>query len=60
MLQRLHQQRKRYIDSDCDKFDWYNEGRTAAERKQDHEKELDAVDKQIKNARASQQKYCKG
>ena len=46
--QLLHKQRKEYTDNDCDKFDWFGEGRTEQERRAAHEGEMANVDKQIK------------
>jgi hypothetical protein len=58
ILEQLHRQRKKYVDSGCDKFDWFNSGATEASRKQSHLGEMDAVDRQIKNAYKARQKYC--
>ena len=49
IVQRLHRERKKYIDMGCDKFDWTGNGSTQAEREAAHRGELDNVDRQISN-----------
>lgn len=56
--QRLHRQRKEYVDNGCDKFDWFNDGRTEQARRAAHEGEMENVDKQIKNLFALKEKFC--
>jgi hypothetical protein len=56
--QRLHRQRKEFTDNGCDKFDWFNQGTTEAERRAAHEGEMANVDKQIKNLFALKNRFC--
>jgi hypothetical protein len=58
LVKRLHQQRQRYIDNDCDRFDWFNQGSTAAERLARHQAELAQVDAQLRNLYALRKKFC--
>lgn len=41
--------RRKYIKKGCDKWDWFNEGSTEAERRADHEEAADQVQNQIDN-----------
>lgn len=57
-LKQLMQERQDYVNEDCDKFDWFNQGTTQQARKQAHEKEVENVGRQIKNIEKWQQKFC--
>lgn len=57
-LQSLHKQRNQYIESQCDKFDWFKQGRSQAERVADHMNALDGLANQIRNAYALFKKFC--
>lgn len=59
LIERLHQGRNRYIEAGCDRFDWFNQGGSEAERRRRHEAERDAVDRQIKNRREQFLKFCR-
>ncbi len=56
--QRERVERLRYIAWDCDRFDWYNEGRTAAERLADHQGHLILVGKNLGNLYSLRGKLC--
>jgi hypothetical protein len=58
LIQRLHQQRLRYMDLGCDRFDWFNTGTSEAERRTAHQTELDNVSAQIDNLFALQNRLC--
>ncbi|MFC7737915.1 DUF4157 domain-containing protein [Roseomonas sp. GCM10028921] len=58
LAERLHSQRQRYVDNDCDKFDWFNEGRTAADRRRDHETEIANLGRMIRRRRLDQDDFC--
>jgi hypothetical protein len=58
IVQRLHAERTRYMANDCDRFDWFNQGTTAAERRQAHQNELDAVSRQLQNFYALRNRFC--
>jgi len=49
VVRRLHRERLDYIEAGCDKFDWFNRGRTRAQREAAHRGELDAVGRQLTN-----------
>lgn len=51
VVERLHRERKTYIDMGCDKFDWSNAGTTQAEREKAHRDELSNVTASLKNLR---------
>ena len=59
-LKNLYALRKDYIDSRCDKFDWFNEGTQESDRRKWHEEELERVDWWIKNAYAVREQFCRG
>jgi hypothetical protein len=56
--EKYHQQRQRYIDNGCDKFDYFKQGTTEAQRRASHEGELYNVDRQIKNMRELERQFC--
>jgi hypothetical protein len=58
LVQRLHRERLRYIRLDCDRFDWFNTGTTAAQRLAAHQAELDNVDAQLRNFYALRERFC--
>jgi len=58
LAESLHQKRSKYIEAGCDKFDWFNQGTTEAQRRASHQAELDNVDKQLKNLRQAQKDNC--
>jgi hypothetical protein len=58
-LKELHRQRQGYVESECDKFDWFNEGETQQQRESAHRGAMAGVDKQIKNLYAAMRRYCK-
>ncbi len=58
IVKRLHRERKRYIDLDCDKFDWFNSGTSQQERLDRHQRELDNVNRQIKNFYQLRKRFC--
>jgi hypothetical protein len=57
-LEKLHRLRKKYIDSRCDKFDWYQEGRTETERRADHEEQLNIVFRNLIKLRRWKNRFC--
>ena len=59
ILQRLHQQRLRYVNRGCDQFDWFNPGTTRAQREAAHNAELDNVDRQIDDMFRLKAKFCR-
>ena len=58
LVQRLHKERLRYIELDCDKFDWFNRGTTKAQRLADHQDTLNNVDDRLKNLYALNKRFC--
>jgi len=58
MAEKLHQGRTKYINTGCDKFDWFERGTTEAERRQRHEGAAAMLSNQIANLRKNVQKYC--
>ena len=58
LVQRLHSERLRYIQLNCDQFDWYNLGTTEAERIAAHQAELDNVDAQLRNLYNLRNRFC--
>jgi hypothetical protein len=40
LVEDVLQERIKYVQKGCDKFDWFNEGKTEAERRQAHEAEI--------------------
>ena len=58
LVQQLHSERLRYINRGCDQFDWFNQGRTEAERREAHERELDHVDNQLENLYRLKHRFC--
>jgi hypothetical protein len=58
VVQRLYKERSKYIELDCDKFDWFNTGTTAAERLASHQWELNKVDVYLKNLYALNKRFC--
>jgi hypothetical protein len=58
LTQREHKERSKYIELDCDKFDWLNKGSTAAQRLTRHKLELDNVGAQLKNFYALKKRFC--
>ncbi len=59
VVKRLHKERKTYMDLDCDKFDWFNKGKTADKRLERHQDALDNVDAQLKGLYNSRDRFCK-
>ncbi len=47
------------MDLDCDKFDWFNKGTTAAERLASHNEEAKRVDAHLKNLYDSRDRFCR-
>lgn len=58
LVKRLYKERLRYIELDCDKFDWFNTGTTAAERLASHQRELNKVDVHLKNLYNLNKRFC--
>ena len=58
LVQRLHRERLRYMRLDCDRFDWFETGTTAAERLQQHRIENDNVAAQLRNFYDLRTRYC--
>jgi hypothetical protein len=58
LVQRVYKERSKYIELDCDKFDWFNTGRTAAGRLASHELELNKVDARLKNLYDLKKRFC--
>jgi hypothetical protein len=58
MVERLHTERLQYIRNNCDQFDWFNRGRTAAERLASHQEELDNVSARLRNLRDLYKRFC--
>jgi Domain of unknown function (DUF4157) len=58
LVQRLHSERLRYTRLNCDQFDWFNTGTTAAERLAQHEIELDNVSAQLRNFYELRNRLC--
>jgi hypothetical protein len=58
LAERLHRERMRYINRGCDKFDWFSQGKTQAEREQQHRMEAQNVSNQIRNLRGRKQRLC--
>jgi len=48
----VYDERKEYVDMDCDKFDYYNKGTTPSERKAAHSGALEQLKKNIENMKA--------
>lgn len=59
LTQREHKERSKYIQDDCDIFDWLNDGSTKAERLAAHQRELSHVDTELKNLYDFQNRFCK-
>jgi len=51
-VERLIDERRRYIDTGCDEFDWFGQGRSEDERRRSHEGEINNVKAQEANLRA--------
>ena len=58
LVQRLHKERSKYIELDCDRFDWLNKGTTAAARLARHQAELNKVDAELKNLYDLNKRFC--
>jgi hypothetical protein len=58
LSKQLHRERNTYIKMDCDRFDWFNQGRTAAERRADHIAERDHVSREITNLYELRTRFC--
>lgn len=58
-LEKLHQHRNRYINLDCDKFDWRNRGNTEQERRESHLGAARQLDRQIRNLHRMREMYCR-
>jgi hypothetical protein len=58
LVQRLHKERSKYIEFDCDNFDWFNTGTTAALRLARHKLELNNVDAELKNLYDLKKRFC--
>jgi hypothetical protein len=50
-IERLLNQRRRYDELECDEIDWFEEGKTAEERRRKHLDEMDHLKEQEKNLR---------
>ena len=59
LVRRLHSERQRYMSLDCDRFDWFNMGTTAAERLAQHQVELDNVSAQLRNLYELRNQFCR-
>jgi hypothetical protein len=57
--QREHKERSKYIELDCDKFDWFNRGTTKAQRLGEHQNELNKVATELKNLYDLKTRFCK-
>ena len=51
LVERLINERRRYIDGGCDEFDWFKRGTTEEQRRKKHEGEVDNVKGQEGNLR---------
>ena len=58
LTQREHKERSKYIELDCDKFDWFNRGTTKAQRLADHQRELKNIDAQLRNFYDLKKRFC--
>jgi hypothetical protein len=59
ILQRLRRERRQYINLDCDRFDWFNRGTTAAQRRAAHAAEAEAVGRRMGNLYRLQGRFCR-
>jgi hypothetical protein len=58
LVQRLHQERARYMALGCDRFDWFNSGTSAADRLAQHQIELNNVAAQLRNYFDWRSRFC--
>jgi hypothetical protein len=58
VVQRVYKERLKYIELDCDKFDWFNKGTTKAQRLADHQRALNKVDAELKNIYDLNKRFC--
>ena len=58
VVQRLYMERSKYIELDCDRFDRFDKGTTAAQRLAKHQGQLNNVDEQLKNLYTSKKRFC--
>lgn len=52
ILEQAIQERITYVRMGCDKFDWYNQGTTEADRRKAHDGEISNVQRQMSNLKA--------
>jgi hypothetical protein len=58
LKQREHKERSKYIELDCDRFDWFGKGTTKAQRLADHQRVLTQIDAELKNLYDLKQRFC--
>lgn len=58
IAERLKQERRQYIEMDCDQFDWFNTGTTMAERLKKHTDEWGNVKASLANLQELLHKFC--
>lgn len=58
IAERLKTQRRKYMEMDCDQFDWFNTGSTQAERLEAHELEWGNVKASLSNLYEDLHRYC--
>jgi hypothetical protein len=58
LVQRLHSERLRYMQLNCDQFDWFRTGTTAAQRLAQHQIELENVSAQLRNFYELRKRLC--
>jgi hypothetical protein len=58
LKQREYKERSRYVELDCDKFDWFDKGTTKAQRLARHQLELNNVDADLKNLYGLKNRFC--
>jgi len=52
LVQQALDERIKYVRMGCDKFDWFNQGTTQAQRRKAHDGEISNVQRQLKNLKA--------
>jgi hypothetical protein len=58
IAERLEEERKRYMDLDCDQFDWFETGTSMADRLKKHRDEWGNVKASIGNIHELVHEYC--
>jgi hypothetical protein len=58
IAERLKQERRRYVELDCDQFDWFETGTTPEERREKHEDEWGNVKASIANIHELLHEFC--